>query len=258
MLNHIWTLLVNQPVTAPVNGRLGELPRAVNYKQVLLPTGINSIRRLLFGTTPDAEMLHFRSQQLLTCVLNSTLAPYAFEFDTRHPYNETITDFLSLELYRPVPQLISGTSTLGMNIHGSPTAPDAKGVIRYSFTLVADGPVVNLTASNNTTQVFTGLAANEQARLGISGYSFSLTAPTTAQTWLIEFLNQPTTSLGTIMANIAVVGEPALNELFGITADEPYATFRNIFFDAQDLTLKCAAVTLALAYQTEKRRTTAA
>ena len=233
MLNHIWTLLVNQPVTAPVNGRLGELPRAVNYKQVLLPAGINSIRRLLFGTTPDAEMLHFRSQQLLTCVLNSTLAPYAFEFDTRHTYNETITDFLSLELYRPAPQLINGTSTLGMNIHGSPT-------------------------TNNTTQVFTGLAANEQAPLGISGYSFSLTAPTTAQTWLIEFLNQPTTSLGTIMANIAVVGEPALNELFGITADEPYATFRNIFFDAQDLTLKCAAVTLALAYQTEKRRTTAA
>lgn len=258
MLNHIWTLLVNQPVTAPVNGRLGELPRAVNYKEVVLPAGISSIRRLLFGTTPDTEMLHFRSQQLLTCVLNSPLASYAFEFDPRHTYDETVTDFLSLELYRPAPRLINGVPTLGMNIHGGPTAPDAKGIIRYSFTLVTDGSVVNLTASNSTTQVFTGLATNEQAPLGISGYSFSLTAPTAAQVWLIEFLNQPTASLGTIMANIAVVGEPALNELFGITADEPYATFRNIFFDARDLTLKCAAVTLALAYQTEKRRTTTA
>jgi hypothetical protein len=258
MLNHVWTLLVNQPVTAPVNGRLGELPQSVNYKEVSLPTGINSIRRLLFGSAPDTEMLHYRSQQLLTCVLNSTLAPYAFEFDPRHTYEESVTDFLSLDLYRPIPQLVNGTSTLGMNIHGSPTAPDAKGMIRHSFTLVTDGPVVNLTAFNNTSQVFTGLAANEQASLGISGYSFSLTAPTTPQVWLIEFLNRPTASLGTIMANIAVVGEPALNELFGITADEPYATFRNIFFDAQDLTLKCAAVTLALAYQTEKRRATAA
>jgi hypothetical protein len=256
MLNHIWTLLVNQSTTAPIRGRLGELPQSVNYKQVPLPSTLGSIRRLLFGAEPDIEMLYYRSQQLLTCVLSSTLAPYAFEFDSRHTYDENIIDFLGLELYRPVPQLISGATTLGMNIHGSPAAPDAKGIIRYSFTLMTNGPVVNLTAANSTTQVFTGLASNEEAPLGISGYSFSLTNPSVAQMWLIEFLNQPTASLGTIIANIAVVGEPALNELFGITADEPYATFRNIFFDAQDLTLKCAAVTLALAYQTEKRRAT--
>jgi hypothetical protein len=57
------------------------------------------------------------------------------------------------------------------------------------------------------------------------------------------------------MANVAVVGEPALHELFGITEEEPYTTFRNVFFNSQDLPLKCAAVALALAYQTEKRRT---
>lgn len=256
MLNHLWTLLLNQTVTSPIRGRPGELPQSLGYQQVILPSGISSIRRTLFGAEPDIEMLNYRCRQLLTCVLNSVLEPYAFTFDPRNTYDTQTLEFLGPETYIPVPQRVYGDSALLMNIFGTPTAPDARGRIKHSFTLTAAGTTIDLTGVNALPVTILNLAANERAALGISGYSFSLSNPTASQLWLIEFLNRPTASLGTLMANVAVAGEPALHELFGITKEEPYATFRNIFFDSQDLPLKCAAVALALAYQTEKRRVT--
>jgi hypothetical protein len=255
MLNHLWTLLLNQTVTSPIRGRQGELPQSLGYQQVTLPSGISSIRRVLFGADPDIEMLNYRCQQLLTCVLNSVLEPYAFTFDKRNTYDAKSLEFLEPETYIPIPQRINGNSALVMSIFGTPTAPDARGKIKHSFTLTAAGTTIDLTGVNALPVTILNLAANERASLGISGYSFSLSNPTASQLWLIEFLNRPTASLGTLMANVAVVGEPALHELFGITEEEPYTTFRNVFFDSQDLPLKCAAVALALAYQTEKRRT---
>ena len=256
MLNHIWTLLLNDSVSAPVTGRIGELPRDLNYKKVTLPSGLMSVRNSLYGATPDKEMLNYRSKQLLTCVLNSALAAYAFEFDARNTYNENTVDFLNATAYKPEPKLINGVSTLNMNISGSAVAPDASGIMRHSYTVVASDGVLNLTGLQGLTTTTTGAIANQSYALGISGYSFSLTDPTITQTWLIEFLNKPVVALGTLIANISRVGEPALNELFGITTDEPYNTFKNVFFNSSDLPLQCAAVTLALAYQTEKRRMT--
>ena len=257
MLNHIWTLLVNESTTASVRGRLGELPQTAGYNKVVLPAGLNSVRRALYGANPDIEMLHYRTNQFIKCVLSSNLQAYAYTFDARNTYNETISDFFGTAAYRPTPQQISGSSALTMNIHGTPTAPDASGIIRHSYSLTTIGGDVHLTGLNGTTDLITGLTANEQKALGKSGYTFSLSDPAQPQTWLIEFLNKPTAALGTLIANVEVCGETSINELFGITTTEPYSTFRNIFFDSPDLPLRCAAVVLALAYQTESRRVTA-
>lgn len=254
MLNHIWTLLVNENTSASTRGRLGELPQTPGYSKVALPAGLNSIRRVLYGTNPDIEMLHYRTHQFIKCILSGDLAPHAHTFDPRNTYAEPVSAFFGTDVYAPTPQRISGSSTLTMNIHGSPTAPDASGVIRHSYSLTTSGGDIHLTGLGGMKETITGLAANEQKLLGKSGYSFSLSAPSQPQTWLIEFLNKPVASLGTLMANVGVSGEPTIHELFGIIDVEPYSSFKRVFFDAQDLPLKCAAVALALAYQTESRR----
>ena len=256
MLNHVWTLLLNETTTASLRGRLGELPQPPNYKKVILSAGLNSIRRALYGANPDIEMLHYRTHQFIKCILNSLLEPYAYTFDPRNTYAEPIISFLNTTIYTPVPQKIVGDMNLTMNIHGSPTAPDATGVIRHSYSLTTSSGNLHLTGLGGMTEIITGLSANEQKPLGKSGYYFSLSNPSEPQTWLVEFLNKPTASLGTLIANVEVSGEPAINELFGIENVEPYVTFRNIFFNSQDLPLRCAAVSLALAYQTENRRVT--
>jgi hypothetical protein len=254
MLNHIWTLLLNEDVTASIRGRLGELPQTPGYKKVVLSSGLNSIRRCLYGTNPDIEMLHYRTRQFIKCLLSGRLEPYAYAFDSRHTYNEESTDFFSSSIYRPVPKLISGASNLVMNIHASAAPPDSSGIIRHSYSLTTSGSILYVTGLAGFSQTITSLAANEQRELGKSGYYFSLSDPTQPQIWLVEFINKPVASLGTLMANVAVSGEPAINELFGITDTEPYITFKKIFFESQDLPLKCAAVALALAYQTENKR----
>jgi len=255
MLNHIWTLLINNTVTSAVTGRLGDLPQTPGYKSVTLPSSLQNIRRLLFGGQPDPETLNYRTRQLLSCVLNSSLAEFATALDPRHTYDASGSDFFNLELYYPRPQQINGSTTAGMNIHGSPEADDANGIMAYSYTITDNGAAdIYLTGSRNESQALPGLAANEQRRLGKSGYYFSLTAPDAAQTWLVEFVNKPKITLGQIIANVSVAGEPTLLALFGITDEQPFQTFRNIFFDVPDLPLKCAAVALALAYRTEQLR----
>lgn len=254
MLNHIWTLLLNKSVTSSVTGRIGDMPRSIEYKEVVLSAGLNSIRRILFGTNPDVEFLNYRTKQLITCVINGALEPYAYTFDSRHTYDEAVLDFLPQQNYIPAAKLITGSS-LNLNTHGQPISPDLNGIMRHSYTLSSDGINLYLTGLNGLSDLIIGLAANEQKPLGISGYSFSLSNPNAVQTWIIEFMNKPTVSLGTLMANIEKIGEPALLELFNATNEEPYLTFKNIFFNSSDLPLRCAAVALALAYQTEKRRT---
>ena len=148
MLNHLWTLLLNQTVTSPIRGRPGELPQSLGYQQVILPSGISSIRRTLFGAEPDIEMLNYRCRQLLTCVLNSVLEPYALTFDPRNTYDTQTLEFLGPETYIPVPQRVYGDSALVMNVFGTPTAPDARGRIKHSFTLTAAGTTIDLTGVN--------------------------------------------------------------------------------------------------------------
>lgn len=254
MLNHIWTLLINKSVTGSVTGRIGDMPRSVEYREVVLSAGLNSIRRVLFGTNPDFEFLNYRTKQLVTCIIRSALESYAYTFDKRHTYDEAVLDFLPQQNYTPTANLITGSS-LNLNTHGQPISPDLNGIMRHSYTLSSDGVNLYLTGLNGFSELITGLVANEQKPLGISGYLFSLSNPNAVQTWIIEFMNKPTASLGTLIANMERVGEPALLELFNPTNEQPYLTFKNIFFNSSDLPLRCAAVALALAYQTEKRRT---
>jgi len=254
MLNHIWTLLINENVTSSVRGRLGELPQTPGYKKVSLTSGLNSIKRCLYGSRPDLEMLNYRTHQFIKCLLNSSLSSYAYTFDSRNTYDESITDFLGKEVYLPKPKLISGSTSLSLNIHGLPVPPDSNGIIRHSYSLITSGNDLILTNLLGISTTITGIAANEQKKLGDSGYLFSLSNPNQTQSWLIEFLNKPTFSLKTLINDISSVGEPALNELFGIAVIEPYITFKNVFFNAQDLPLKCSAVCLALAYRTEEIR----
>lgn len=82
-----------------------------------------------------------------------------------------------------------------------------------------------------------------------------LSTDTILASWRVNVYSRPEAAITACLPRLELLGEPAFLELFGTgEAGEPYATFRNIWFDAKDPSYRLAAFTLALIYRTEALR----
>lgn len=252
MLNHFRTLLVNlagSQSAADVPG--GELVEP-SFRPVALPAAVQAVRAALFGQSPDQAMLNYRARQLLCLVHASTLAGYALKQDPRVSYDFLDSDLAQDRLYDPRVATLDGTGTL--NVFGRPAAPDATGRMRHLVAVrveSADGVRVTRLTPPASNLVF---KPGPDTPLTGTGYSFWAGDPAAGQAWQVEVYNRPRASLASLAGAAAVVGEPVLDALFGVTRDEPYATFRGLWFSGRELPLRLAALVCALVWRTEERR----
>lgn len=72
--------------------------------------------------------------------------------------------------------------------------------------------------------------------------------------WLINMQANPSPAITTIMPTLELLGEPIFIDLFGIGDDEPYATFKNLWFDHPLPNYRLAGLTLAFIYRAEEQR----
>jgi hypothetical protein len=72
--------------------------------------------------------------------------------------------------------------------------------------------------------------------------------------WIITVRAVPAPVITTLISIIELLGEPVFLELFGVEDKEPYATFKNIWFDHYVPAYRLAALTLALIYRLEDLR----
>ena len=72
--------------------------------------------------------------------------------------------------------------------------------------------------------------------------------------WEIETRANPEPALTTVLPTLEMLGEPAFLQLFGVAPAEPYATFKNLWFDHPLPTYRLAGLVLALIYRTEEYR----
>lgn len=84
----------------------------------------------------------------------------------------------------------------------------------------------------------------------------SLPAPSAnnAARWLVDLAADPLPAITTILPALELIGEPAALELFGVAAEEPYATFRNLWFDHPLPAYRLAGFVLAYIYRLNERR----
>jgi hypothetical protein len=72
--------------------------------------------------------------------------------------------------------------------------------------------------------------------------------------WYITTYARPESAIVSCLPRLGFLGEPAFLELFGVRSDiEPYATFKNIWFDSPDPSYRLAAFVLAMIYRTNER-----
>lgn len=72
--------------------------------------------------------------------------------------------------------------------------------------------------------------------------------------WFVETTAAPEPILPTAISALEMIGEPASIELFGFKNEEPYLTFKNLWFDHPLPIYRLSGIVLALIYRTEELR----
>lgn len=72
--------------------------------------------------------------------------------------------------------------------------------------------------------------------------------------WFVVAKAVPRPIITTLMPTLELLGEPVFLELFGVADEEPYATFKNLWFDHYSPVYRLAGLTLAIIYRTEELR----
>jgi hypothetical protein len=97
-------------------------------------------------------------------------------------------------------------------------------------------------------------AASQAAVLTLKRRMALLAADTVLMSWNIATYARPESAIISCLPRLGFLGEPAFLELFGVRNDiEPYATFKNIWFDSPDPSYRLAAFVLAVIYRTNER-----
>ena len=72
--------------------------------------------------------------------------------------------------------------------------------------------------------------------------------------WHVSTRAKPAPVVTTLLPILEMLGEPVFLELFGVKQIEPYATFKNLWFDHPSAVYRLIGLTLALIYRTEEAR----
>lgn len=257
MFNHAYTLLLNR------SGRQAasfDFPAAElvppDYVALRLPSALERVRAVLFGTHPDAEMLAYRAKQFLQVLRSTELEEYTRFLDPRVTYDVPEDARLVLdEYFTPRITILDGGALL---LTGRPAAPDREGVLRHDFLLqtLTDTTVeVHRLTQPAHQQVFdvTFNGGYSQA-LDLAPTGYACLVPQAGGQWDVTIRRRPQWELGTLLAAAGRVGDATLTNLFGTSQEQPWRTFRNLWYFHDELPYRLSGMVLALIYRTEEVR----
>lgn len=252
MVNHARTLLMNVDGSAPLLGTYAEEIVDPDFVAPRLPTSLQAVRSILFGSTPDRAMLNYRCRQLLAVAHATPLAQYLTALDRRITYR-----FDDTALVQPGPWVPAVVSRGGVaSVVGQPEAPDRSGRMHHVFVVEVTGTGTG-TVQRTTAPILKvdlDFAAGDLVPLPSSGCDLRVTSDLAYQLHRVEIYARPEKPLADLVDAVAHVGEPYLIDLFGLSRDEPRKTFRETFNRCTELPLRVGALVCALAYRTEELR----
>lgn len=263
MYNHARTLLMNIKGGTRVFGNYpGDELIPDTYRQLELPTYLDVFRMRFFGAMPDRTMLNYRVAQLMTLIESTELQSHVLALDSRLTYPSSATKLFDPATFSPVVQLMTPKldPSAVLTLLGSAISPDASGICQYQYDItkgvtnfvdIVRKTVPPVTASKQYT--FTdGLSS--VIELPLSGYKFRHNTTTTGVTWRVSGFLRPANNLLTIEQGLRSIGEPYLLQLFGVSDEEPYLTFRNCWNKHPEFAYRLGGLVLAMIYRTEEIR----
>lgn len=257
MTNHLYALLMNLDGTLPPDTATPGMELIdPSYRAVDYPGFIVTIRNVLFGPTPDRDMLAYRCRQLLSVVHATALDGFVSAMDPRLTYRLSDNDLADDAGFIPVVTKLAGGSDARLDVIGNPEAPDTAGQVRIVFMLTTLTSTTVQVARQTTpiSKPVLDFTVDTPVKLTGSGYYAKIRTNEVGQSWLIETRNRPQRSLDDLLQSVSKVGEPVLDAVFGVTKLEPFQTFRNIWNHNTDAPLRLAALVVALGLRSEEAR----
>lgn len=322
MINHARTLLLNRAAkTNLITAETAAEFVPAEFFPVNLTRELQLVRRVLFGSKPDARFINLRIRELMGYVHQTELAHYVYDLDPRVTYWPTTTeDFadaarsqtIVTQLYGPPQKLTivgafqpnhsvgisthsylvaAGTQTPAMPMSAmrlettdpantvlviqqlqstkepvvydagnagttaTATLPETELKLLLNFTEPPSENAVIVTETENDllyeSYVATGRIESEQLATLMP---LSSLVDTLLAQWFVVVKAVPQPIITTLMPTLELLGEPVFLSLFGVTDDEPYVTFKNLWFDHYSPVYRLAGLTLALIYRTEELR----
>lgn len=260
MINHSRTLLVNvDGVPSGFANDPGEEFILPTFNAIELPGFLITVRDQLFGSAPDKIMLNYRARQYMGLLGVTELQEFVTDLDSRITYDILPRDQLFDSLFvTTVTKLDATTANLFLIDEVGP--PDQAGRTRHSWridvltsstvsvnrqTPVAQVSIQNYTLTEGLSSLIQLVGSGLQARFE-SGIGSE---------WFVQAVSRPTQDIGTIVANLGVIGDDKLLALFGVGdpkgSAEPFLTFRRLWEDHPDLPYRLGGVLLAWIYQAD-------
>lgn len=262
MLNHARTLLINKrPSPVQRCSFPGEELLDPTYVPFVWPTYLQSLARDFYGTKPDRWMRNYRTRQIMSLIHTTPLVEYVTRLDPRITYRFNDDPFTDPALYVPKIKRRNAATTDRLRVIGKPAAPDVQGTMYHSYNVdvLSENTVqISLLTPPFSKPVFefeigdNGWSA--ALPLAGSGYSCQINTVNPGANWTVEVVNRPQRDLSAIGASIENTGEPIFIDLFGVTKDEPYLTFKNAWWQCKELPLRMSGLLLAMIYRAEERR----
>lgn len=223
---------------------------------------MDTLRQRLFGTDPDQAMLNYRGAQFMELLHSTELEEYVLALDSRITYRgDNAIQLADDTWFTPVVTAATDALVNGLSLLGTPTAPDSFGRSYFRFQLDVVSPntigirqVIPATGLYNIEDLSLTSGISPIYDLPGTGYRFRVNTTDSGAAWRVSFYLRPQWSLGTIVENLHLVGEPVLLQLFGTGSAEPWATFRNLWERHDELGYSLGGLLLAMIYRTEEIR----
>ena len=261
MFNHVRPLLHNTPGGVMAPGEfIAEEAIPSSFGALNLPTYLDRLRTLLFGVSPDRSMLNYRTRQYMTLIHSTELSQYVYDLDSRVTYDTSVDlSLLDEETFTPVVSQLTGDDA-NLSVLSRAASPDITGRVKYEFlvdiltsttvqvnrkTSPADIDIYDYALSNGLTNVLD---------LPGSGYQFKMNTDDTSVSWKVSGYLRPQKDMGRIAEDLTRLGEQNFLQLFGLKGEEPYKTFKSLWYDHTELPYKLGALLLAIAYRSEEVR----
>lgn len=293
MINHGRTLLLNIWAQSAQQRQLGYEYISGEFRPLALPTALKTARRLLFGSHPDQRFLNLRAFELLSYIHQTPAVEYLYKLDKRvtywpahnvdtfqFPANIEITQIRGVQ--RPVAiggEFLANNSTgraqrqytIGfVNVDEVPIALEEEDGNKYLLIETADRVLNELSSDFMSLATDTINEMRLKEKQQINGEIPLITLPETnvrikfaalatdpdtySGRWYVKLTANPQPAITTLIPSLELLGEPVFLELFGVTDEEPYATFKNLWFDHPLPAYRLAGLVLAVIYRTERVR----
>ena len=170
--------------------------------------------------------------------LTATLRPYGGT--TAEPVVETFSDITNS------PTIIAPETSIRLSLRGGAATATNRFMTEIGDLLVLESydPAGYLLLEDGA----------ENTMLFTARPRMALNTDSLVARWLINMQANPSPAITTIMPTLELLGEPIFLDLFGVSDEEPYTTFKNLWFDHPLPNYRLAGLTLAFIYRAEEQR----